>query len=80
MTDKPCPRCINGPMPTWGNVDQVWYCDHHVGEIMRKIARKAGSVPKPRRITNTKEGITMARKAKAKRKPVAEYAEPTPAH
>ena len=37
MTDKPCPRCINGPMPTWGNVDQVWYCDRHVGEILRGI-------------------------------------------
>lgn len=40
MTDKPCPRCINGPMPTWGNVDQVCYCDRHVGEILRGVTAR----------------------------------------
>lgn len=40
-TEKPCPRCVDGPMPTWGNVDQARYCEHHVGEIMREIAGNA---------------------------------------
>jgi hypothetical protein len=40
MTDKPCPLCIGGPEPTWSNIDNVWYCDDHVGQLIRETARE----------------------------------------